>query len=72
MKPKDLELIFEKHTNNLKTQINTIEYIEPTVRDFFSRCLDALKLQVMVDTIDFSIKELEEDNIELIKKIKKP
>ena len=72
MKPKDLELIFEKHTNNLKTQINTIEYIEPTVRDFFKRCLDALKLQVMIDTIDFSIKELEEDNIELIKKIKKP
>ena len=72
MKPKDLELIFEKHTNNLKTQINTIEYIEPTVRDFFNRCLDALKLEVMIDTIDFSIKELEEDNIELIKKIKKP
>ena len=71
MKITEFEVILEKYTNNLKTQINNVQYIEPTVRDYFIRCLDALKLQVMVDTIDFQIKELEAENIELIKKLKK-
>jgi hypothetical protein len=71
MKTKDFEIILEKHINQLTTDVISIEYIPPTIRDYFTKCLIALKLQVMIDAIDFQIKETEAGSLKLIKKLEK-
>jgi hypothetical protein len=71
MKAKDFDVILEKHINQLTTDVLSIEYIEPTVRDYFTKCLIALKMQIMIDAIDFQIKEIEAESLELIKKLEK-
>jgi hypothetical protein len=61
----------EHYVNQLKLDVNSIEYIPQEIREYFTKCLVALKLQVMIDVIDFQIKELEAESLELIKKLKK-